>query len=138
MLLIYSNPTPDEASESVADPEPWHDVQWEPVTPQDMQYLLINSSTGTLQLEVRRHLFGKEVALWNSLIPGLSSMELQDDIKSRAEPFDSKTWVFFGLTVALLCLVVFLLCLIVWGNKKGQLYSQLIRGASATSYSVNL
>lgn len=81
--------------------------------------------------EVRTHLRAEKVALWNSLLPSLIP-----DREPEAEK-DYVRWIFLGSSLVLLLIVVLLGSLVIHG-KKGKKYSQLLRGNSGTSYSVNL
>ena len=114
-------------------------VSWTPVNAKKMEYMLIKSTHDQTSLRIQSHLFGQQVALWNIFIPNLVASYRQDNNDKNPKGFrDSKTWLFFGFTLGLLCVVILLLCFIVWGNRKSSRYSQLLRGSSGTSHSINL
>lgn len=113
--------------------------EWTNVKPDTMDYLHIDFTQPQLNATMRHHLQGPEVALWNILVPEVAqscSNAISDSdsfhIKNR------KTWIFFGLTVALLLVVILLLCIIIWGSQRNKKYTQLLRNNSEKSYAVNL
>ncbi len=120
--MCFRNPTPDTGTLG---------HKWYPVTSYNMDYLYFQQ----LHTEMKNHLHGRKVELWNSLV---SMIEEDERLTMKPQFFGSQTWIFFGLSVTLFAIVVLLSCIILQGNRKGKKYSQLLRGNSTNSYSVNL
>ena len=93
-----------------------------------MEYLHIKDGSA----DIRTHLRSRKVALWNTLLPTITPAD------AASERGDVWRWIFAGACVIFVLVVVTLVLVIIHGSKKGKKYSQLLRGSSGTSYSVNL
>ena len=113
-------------------------IQWTPVTPQRMNYLLIQDT----RLSMREHPRPDKVSLWNLHIPALVNQAVSK-AKSENQFFvfrDKITFFFLGLSLFLVVVVLCLVVCITQGARQNDKYKKLLRGNSTTSsnYPVNL
>ena len=104
-------------------------VRWTPTRPGTVDYLHMDSTVDELRTRMSVRFKCNEVALWNSLVPDLAATCRHCRAPQNCDV--SKTWMFFGLTICLLCVVIILLCAIVWSHKNGKNYGLLRRNSSS-------
>ena len=112
-------------------------IKWTPVSPQRMNYLLIEET----KLSMKQHPRPEKVALWNLHIPALVNQAVS---KAKADNqffvFKGNTIVFPGLSLFLFVVVLCLVVCITQGARQNDKYKKLLRGNSTTSsnYPVHL
>ena len=104
------------------------DIHWTPTKPDTVDYLYMDSTLRDITSHMDVRFKHDEVALWNVLVPDLAATCRRCQYPSVCDV--SKTWIFFGLTICLLCIVIILLCTIVWTHRNGKHYGLLRRNSS--------